>query len=152
MTLLYFGSAGKVLNVYEYLQSLKVPSFVIGFKGLQLFQLTSKPRFLAAVPVKNTKQSCTQCRRGFHSFFRYRRSLQRFQTPVSIAFTQRKARLELLRAVERAAKASSTIVEQLIVERLCLIAAPGGVVKPVSCIKLGASRTAQPVKVGRATA
>lgn len=137
VTLVYLGHLDEVRGACEKLSYLQYRSFAVEFKGLQPFPSTARPRFLAAVPVKRDEHRLREVRDRLSSIFiasadRY----AEFRPHVSIAFTRRKPDLGLLRAVERAVKASSAATERLLVDRFCLMSAAEGSIEAVCCVHL----------------
>lgn len=147
MTLVYLGPLGGTDEACASLLALAANSFTVKFKGLQPFPSAAKPRYLAAVPVEADEAFLRSLRQMLSPLFStYADRYADFRPHVSIAFTRRKPDLELLKTVKKATKASSATVEQLLIDRLCLMAASEGAVEPVCCVKLAAATLSSSAK------
>ncbi|MEM0458307.1 MAG: 2'-5' RNA ligase family protein [Thermofilaceae archaeon] len=137
LTLLYLGYLPDPIGACIRLSSVRHTKLRLEFQGLQAFPNESKPRYLAAVPTLDSQMLLARLRDGLSQLFpnceeRYRT----FRPHVSIAHTRKKASIDLYEAVLKAVKASRTMSESIIVDKLCLMSAREGVVRAVCCIDL----------------
>jgi len=134
LTLYYVGPARNVDELCRALRALNVESFIVTFRGLRPFPSHSRPRYLAAVPLEECWSTLQRLRDDLARLVpisddRY----AAFRPHVSIAATRQKPSVDLLRSVERAIRASQAVTETLVVERVCLMRALGGLVEPLCC-------------------
>lgn len=133
LTLVYLGHCEDLDALIEEVKALPpLQAFRVVFKGLEAFPSSRKPRYLAAVPSKESAKTLERARAEIANRVRTRPDKYSvFRPHVSIAYTRMKPSLELQIGVERAIKASRSTVEVIEFREIYLMQAEAGEVKPL---------------------
>jgi len=139
LTLIYLGhleNPGEAAARLERVTSLS--PFRLCFRGLKPFPSPLKPRYLAAVPVEESRELLGAVRRAVEELtgLAPRDRYQAFRPHVSIARTRLKPSLELLKAVEKVTRKSRNVVEELLIHELFLFKAEGGRIEKIASLEL----------------
>ena len=139
LTLIYLGYLEDSREVAARLKrAASLSPFRLCFRGLEPFPSPLKPRYLAVVPVEESRELLGAVRRAVEELtgLAPRDRYQAFRPHVSIARTRLKPTLELLRAVDRAVRRSRGVSEELVVRQLSLLKAEGGRVSVMASARL----------------
>ena len=137
LTLMYFGYVHNIDNITKVLSLIKLECFTIKFRGIKPFPSDTKPRYLAAIAVPESENYLRRIREEVSRMYRlYADRYEEFKPHVSIAVTRRKPDLHLHRVVKKTVRQSQRILDEVFIDRMCLIKADGGSIASVHCIKL----------------
>jgi len=139
LTLIYLGYLEDPREAAARLKrAASLSPFRLCFRGLEPFPSPLKPRYLAVVPVEESRELLGAVRRAVEELtgLAPRDRYQAFRPHVSIARTRLKPTLELLRAVDRAVRRSRGVSEELVVRQLSLLKAEGGRVSVMASARL----------------
>jgi len=138
LTLIYLGSSEDLDKLSEEVKALPpLPAFKVTFKGLGAFPSLSKPRYLAALPSKESVKMLERVRDEISDRIRaHPDKYSVFRPHVSIAYTRMKPTLELRIRVERAVRAGRSAMDSIEVREFYLMEAAAGETKPMLKLRL----------------
>ncbi|MCD6357378.1 MAG: 2'-5' RNA ligase family protein [Thermoproteales archaeon] len=139
LTLIYLGRLKDPREAAARLKrAASLSPFRLCFGGLEPFPSPLKPRYLAVVPVEESRELLGAVRRAVEELtgLAPRDRYQAFRPHVSIARTRLKPSLELLKAVEKAVRKSRNMVEELLIHELFLLRAEGGRIEKIASLEL----------------
>jgi 2'-5' RNA ligase len=138
LTLVYLGSREDLDKLSEEVKAIpSLPAFKVMFKGLGAFPSLSKPRYLAALPSKESVKILERVRDEISDRIRaHPDKYSVFRPHVSVAYTRMKPTLELRIRVERAIRASRSAMDSIEIREFYLMEAAAGEVKPTLKLRL----------------
>jgi len=138
LTLIYLGSSEDLDKLSEEAKALPpLPAFKVTFKGLGAFPSLSKPRYLAALPSKESVKILERVRDEISDYIRaHPDKYSVFRPHVSIAYTRMKPTLELRIRVKRAIRAGRSAVDSIEIREFYLMEAAAGEMKPMLKLRL----------------
>ena len=144
LTLIYLGSSEDLDKLSEEAKALPpLPAFKVTFKGLGAFPSLSKPRYLAALPSKESVKILERVRDEISDYIKVSDYIRAhpdkysvFRPHVSIAYTRMKPTLELRIRVKRAIRAGRSAVDSIEIREFYLMEAAAGEMKPMLKLRL----------------
>jgi len=137
LTLIYLGSCEELNKLSEEVKAIPPLSvFTVTFRGLGAFPSLSKPRYLAALPSKESVKVLERVHNEISNRIRaHSDKYSDFRPHVSVAYTRMKPTLELRIKVERVIRAGRSAIDSIEIHEFYLMKAAAGEVKPL--LKLG---------------
>ena len=140
LTLVYLGKINEVKGVIRLLESIKPQLRVsrIVFRGLEPFPSYTRPRYLAALPIRESSELLERVRSLIlgKARFEIRDRYSNFKPHVSIAYTKVKPTLSLLRKLEAVVRRSTRVREEITISGISLFKAEGGIIEEMIKIPL----------------
>ena len=140
LTLVYLGKLNEIEGMVGLLESVKpqLRVFRMTFRGLAPFPSYTRPRYLAALPVRESSDLLKQVRSVIldKASFEIHDRYSDFKPHVSIAYTKVKPTLSLLRKLEAVIKRSMRVREEITVSSVSLFKAERGIIEEIHRIEL----------------